>query len=197
MSKEIVHIIDRIKHIKDLQSKSDVARVLGLSKENLHGYEKRNKIPLQAILMFCEKENLSPTFVLYGHSRGERKFGYGQEASIEYEQPETQAVHDPPMAYTTTAERHAEVFAAVKDILESGDDFVIKALKERLADYRVSVSMNRERRGIQQRLARIEQILESSLRGGGMPGGGSPAGPDTPPGEDIIAGAPDTGKKAM
>lgn len=106
-------------------------------------------------------------------------------------------ITEAPLAYTTTAEKHAEVFAAVKDILESGDDFVIKALKERLADYRVSVSMNRERRGIQQRLARIEQILESSLAGGGMPGEGPPAGPDTPPEEDIIAGAPDTGKKAM
>jgi len=197
MSKEILHIIDRIKHLKDLQSKADVAKVLGLSKENLHGYEKRNKIPLPAILMFCEKENISPTYVLYGHSRGEREFGYGPEASIEYEKPETMPVNEPPAAYTTTAEKHVEVFAAVKDILESGDDFVIKALKERLADYRVSVAMNRERRGIQQRLARIEQILENSLAGGGLPGGGSPAGTDTPPGKVVIVDVDDTGKKAM
>jgi len=196
MSKEILHIIDRIKHIKGLQSKSDVARVLGLSKENLHGYEKRNKIPLHAILMFCEKENLSPTFVLYGHSRDEGKFGYGPKASIEYEQPDIKAVHDPTVADTTAQEKHAEVYAAVKEILESGDDFVIKALKERLADYRVSVAMNRERRAIQQRLARIEQILESSLAGGGSPGGEDPRR-DAPPGEDIIAEDSDTGEKAM
>jgi len=44
---------------------------------------------------------------------------------------------------------------------------------------------------------KFHQLLESSLRGGGMPGGGSPAGPDTPPGEEAIAGVSDTGKKAM
>ena len=57
MGKEFIHIIERIKEIKHLASKTDVAKELGLSKENLYGYEKRGKIPLEAILIFCEKEN--------------------------------------------------------------------------------------------------------------------------------------------
>jgi len=80
-----------------------------------------------------------------------------------------------PIPHTTTAEKHADVYAQVREIMESGDDFVIKALRERLKDYKMALAMNSERRNINQRLARIEAMI------GKIAGGTNP--PGEPPGD--------------
>jgi len=167
MNKEFVHIIERIKKIKHLTSKVDVAKELGISKENLYGYEKRGKIPLEAILIFCEKENISPTYLLYGTERVPSRAKIHHKYGMEFEEE--------PIPHTTTAEKHADVYAQVREIMESGDDFVIKALRERLKDYKMALAMNSERRNINQRLARIEAMI------GKIAGGTNP--PGEPPGD--------------
>jgi transcriptional regulator with XRE-family HTH domain len=165
MGKEFIHIIERIKEIKHLASKTDVAKELGLSKENLYGYEKRGKIPLEAILIFCEKENISPTYLLYGTERVPSRAKIHHKYGMEFEEE--------PIPHTTTAEKHADVYAQVREIMESDDDFVIKALRERLKDYKMALAMNSERRNINQRLARVEAMI------------GKIAGGTNPPGERI------------
>lgn len=194
MSKELIHIIERIKEIKHLQSKTAVAEAIGISKENLNGYLKRNKIPLEAVLLFCEKENISPTYLLYGTekipNREKIRLKYGMELPPEEAGEEIQI-------YTTTAEKYATIFTQVREILDSGDDFVIKAMTDRLKDYRLTIAANRERRGIQQRLARIEQILEQAVRNGNTPGGAPPAGMDAEPADSSMDGGLEKEEKAM
>lgn len=171
-------IANRIKNLTGKKRDKELAELFNISPADYLNRKKRGTL-LPLIIQWAIHESVNIHWLLTGEG----------PMRLEREAPLTQP-------YPNT-NKHAEVYALVREILESGDDFVIKALKERLADYRVSVAMNRERRSIQQRLARIEQILERSLAGGGLTGGGSLAGPDAPQKEDTTTGVSDTGKKVI
>lgn len=66
ISKDMIDIINRIKYVKKLQSDSDVAKALDISKANLSSYKVNKKIPFKAISDFCTREGILINFILYG-----------------------------------------------------------------------------------------------------------------------------------
>lgn len=111
---------------------------------------------------------------------------------------ETPTINEPPAVYTSTDEKHVDVLNQVREILNSGDDFVIKALRDRLKDYRLTIAANSERRGIQQRLDRLESELNAIRGESGPPGERrSGAGPDANTATDTPTEDTGSGEKAM
>lgn len=63
-------IIEKIRvHLKEKNSckiyDSDIAKALNLSKEHFSRSKKANKVPLQAIVEFCARENISINYILF------------------------------------------------------------------------------------------------------------------------------------
>ncbi|NPV05627.1 MAG: helix-turn-helix transcriptional regulator [Syntrophaceae bacterium] len=74
---------------------------------------------------------------------------------------EAPAAEEPVQPYTTTNEKHAEVFALVREILESGDDLIIRSFHERLKDYRIALRRNDETRSLKQQLGSLERKFKA------------------------------------
>lgn len=66
------HIMDKIKYVLESESKSkmpvfdkDVAKELCITQSNLSMMKKRDKLPIEEIMMFCAKRKISINWVLY------------------------------------------------------------------------------------------------------------------------------------
>ena len=71
---ESKEIIDKIKDILKEEQEidkvydKDVAKALGISKESLSHFKKRGRIPLEQIVYFCAKRNISINWILFNQS---------------------------------------------------------------------------------------------------------------------------------
>jgi hypothetical protein len=66
MSKNIIDIIERVKIINKIHTDHEVAKILGISKANLSNYRSKGSIPYDALSNYCERENLSVDYILFG-----------------------------------------------------------------------------------------------------------------------------------
>lgn len=170
MSKDLIHIIERIKKIKDIQSKSAVAKLLGMSKENLNGYLSRNTLPLEAILLFCEKENISPTYLLYGTekipTREKIRLKYGMELPPE-QAPEGHLPPDQRVFSGITDPKTAEILQLTREIMESGTSYA-EALSTNVIHFHRAVKVEEAARqktdemteGLAGVVKRLEKVVE-------------------------------------
>lgn len=56
--KSFAEIIRQIKYHKGLNTEGEVANALGITRAALSGHKKRGTLPLQSILIYCQKEGL-------------------------------------------------------------------------------------------------------------------------------------------
>jgi len=176
MSKDFIHIIERIKEIKKLPSEAAVAKELGLSKENLYGYKNRGKIPLSAILLFCEREGISPTYLLWG----ENKVPSREKLKIKYGYPF-------PEDDQRRMDENQSIIKDVIKILDTKDIEIIQSLRDRVENYKAILKKKKES---EERLVRIEEAL-ARIDPQGWPGG-----PGRTP-EVAESGEPGTKTKAI
>ena len=66
MSKDIIDIIERIKTVEKIHTDTQVAATLGISRANLSNYRKKGSIPYEALSNYCERQNLSLNYILFG-----------------------------------------------------------------------------------------------------------------------------------
>lgn len=119
-----------------------------IKEQALNNYKNKNKWPVVTLYKLSVKHGLSLDWLITGKGpmRLDEKF-------------DNYKINEITAAYSSTAEKNADIFNQVREILESEDDFVIKALRDRLKDYRTAIAMNMERRNMNQRLARIEAVI--------------------------------------
>jgi hypothetical protein len=127
-----------------------VAESIKITDQAINNYKTQKKWPAVTLFKLAVEHGLSLDWLLTGEGPMRRD-----------EKREMPAVNEQTHVYTSTAEKHVDVFTQVREILESGDDFVIKALRDRLKDYRLAVAMNAERRGLKQRLTLLEQEVSA------------------------------------
>lgn len=63
---KIVKIADRIKKLKGVQSDSDVAELLGMSRTAFAERKRRDSIPYEELVRFAEQESISVDWLLTG-----------------------------------------------------------------------------------------------------------------------------------
>ena len=68
---DFINIMEKIRtHLQDKNSKTiydkDIAASLKISKEHYCRLKKENKVPLEAIITFCAKENIVINYILFG-----------------------------------------------------------------------------------------------------------------------------------
>jgi len=63
-------ILVRLKKHCNLHTDAEVADRLNMSKQELHGFKKRNKVPYRHIMHLCHEETMSTDYLLWG--KGEK-----------------------------------------------------------------------------------------------------------------------------
>jgi hypothetical protein len=66
MDKHFVSVIKRIKEIKGLHTDAQVAKALGITKNNLYASKTRDSLPLKHLHGFCLNENIRLDYLLTG-----------------------------------------------------------------------------------------------------------------------------------
>jgi len=168
-------IANRIKYLTGKKRDKELADLFNISPADFLNRKKRGTL-LPLIIEWGIHESVNLDWLLTGQGPMRR----GREAP---------AAGEPVQPYTTTNEKHAEIFALVKEILESGDDWIIQSFRDRLRDYRLSLRRNAERRRLEQLLIDVQQRISSLEKRISTPGEA-----DAPDGTDASG---DTEKKAM
>lgn len=91
MDKHFVSVIERIKEIKGLHTDAQVAKALGITKNNLYASKTRDNLPLKHLHGFCLKEKVRLDYLITG-------------TLPIYEQP-TQKIAEPDAQYKSTTLR--------------------------------------------------------------------------------------------
>lgn len=148
-----------------------LADFFDVEKTTISAWRQRNSIPEDKLIKSCGLDNLKLILTGEGPEKLDQK-DKGNEIQ-------------PPSAN----QKHAEIYALVKEILESGDDWIIQSFRDRLRDYRLSLRRNAERRRLEQLLIDVQQRISSLEKRISTPGEA-----DAPDGTDASG---DTEKKAM
>ncbi len=134
--------------VPELNNQSNIAKSIGIKDQAITNYKSKNKWPIETIYKLAVKHHLSLDWLLTGEGPMRREEG-------------AQRITEAPLAYTTTNEKHAEIFALVREILESGDDLIIRSFHERLKDYRIALRRNDETRSLKQQLGSLERKFKA------------------------------------
>lgn len=177
-------IINRLKVFYNTENDNDIADKIDMHPSNFSQRKKRGTL-FEPLIKLAINEKLNVDWLLTGEGpiRVEEKTG-------------AMAASQEQVQYANG--RYDDVYSDVREILASGDDFIIRALRERLKDFRIAVSMNHERRDLKQRLTLLENEMRAMKGGGGSPGerpGGASTDAGTTP--EAKEGDADIGKKAM
>tara|TARA_S200002703_G_C3743920_1_gene228840 strand:- start:629 stop:934 length:306 start_codon:yes stop_codon:yes gene_type:complete len=59
-------IINRLKESFGITTDSDLAKILGVKRQDFHNQKKRNSIPFEKILISCNEENIDMEYIFFG-----------------------------------------------------------------------------------------------------------------------------------
>jgi len=144
---DFLEIISRIKYLTGKKRDKELADLFNISPADFLNRKKRGTL-LPLIIEWGIHESVNLDWLLTGQGPMRR----GREAP---------AAGEPVQPYTTTNEKHAEIFALVREILESGDDLIIRSFHERLKDYRIALRRNDETRSLKQQLGSLERKFKA------------------------------------
>jgi hypothetical protein len=82
MDENISDIIERIKSIEGFADDTQVAKILGMSKQNLQNYKSEGRIPRKKIKKYCEERSYSVYFILTGEGQLSKSLEGVQNAFI-------------------------------------------------------------------------------------------------------------------
>jgi hypothetical protein len=144
----IDNVVDRLKIFHGFKRDIELANIFDLSQADFSQRKKRGTL-LEMLIDHAHNESVNLHWLLTGEG----------EMHVHHEKPLSQVINE-----------QEGVIQAIREILSSGDDFIIRSLKERLKDYKLALASNRARRKLEQRLATVEKKLKEIKGGGGSPG---------------------------
>lgn len=135
MNELFLDSIKRIKEIKNLHTDTDVAKVLGITKNNLYAFKNRKSLPIKHIHTFCSREGI--------------RFEYIVDGILPVYESQTRMVteHQEPYIRAGTDEIQNELGELIKQttgVLLSGTKYG-KALKENIEAFHMAVTDHRPR----------------------------------------------------
>jgi len=63
-------VLTRLKNHCNIHTDTEIAERLNMSKQELHGFKKRNRVPYRHIMHLCHEETMSTDYLLWG--KGEK-----------------------------------------------------------------------------------------------------------------------------
>jgi hypothetical protein len=129
MNELFLDSIKRIKDIKNLHTDTEVAEVLGITKNNLYAFKNRKSLPIKHIHTFCSREGI--------------RFEYIVDGKLPIYESETRMVSEPQTPYHATTESTPEdlgkLIKQTTDVLLSNTKYG-KALKENIEAFHEAVN---------------------------------------------------------
>ena len=129
MNELFLDSIKRIKDIKNLHTDTEVAEVLGITKNNLYAFKNRKSLPIKHIHTFCSREGI--------------RFEYIVDGKLPIYESETRMVSEPQEPYHATTESTPEdlgkLIKQTTDVLLSNTKYG-KALKENIEAFHEAVN---------------------------------------------------------
>ncbi len=122
MSINFIDVIDRIKTLKNKETDTDVATLLGMTKGNLSNYKDRNSIPYEALFLFCEREHVLFDWLLTGEEPMRHE---------ERQPPPAYSVKETPVEYERLDERRKKAAALIAVASDEDVDLILRILRHR------------------------------------------------------------------
>jgi hypothetical protein len=196
MSIKIIDIIERIKTLKGLHYDVEVAKILGISKENLYNHKSKNAIPYERLIALCEREGIPIVYLLYGTDKiptgihigmkcdPDKEINRNTQLSFQNLPPDVrQAMEDGKEPESTVQCCHGrtwEIYKDIKDILESDNESLKDALTSCIKECIKSIQKDQRIQDLEETVRRIDGDLQQlkelanlELQAGTIRGGGT------------------------
>ena len=69
---EIKDVYMRIKQKLGVDRDDQIAEKLGITKQSVSGFKKRGTLPYEALIVYCEKHQISVEYILFGYKTDEK-----------------------------------------------------------------------------------------------------------------------------
>lgn len=157
MEENLSKIIKRIKQLKGLQTDTQVAQLLGMSRENLNNYKRRNSIPRKAIETFCLHDGISLNYILYGI--------------------EPVRIEEATRPANAEDKRQKELLKAAEEILSSGNKESVRALAHCIEYLSEVLEKDRRMLELENKVRRLEDCRDGPQSSGPEDGSYAPGHP--------------------
>jgi|GEM_PF-1552764 len=165
MEENLYKIINRIKQLEGLHTETQVAKVLGMSRENLNNYKRRHSIPRKAIERFCLQQGISLNYVLYG-----------------IEPPRIEEAARPASAEDDLSnDKIRHLMKAAVRILTSGNKHAVEALGNCIEYLNMALDNEKKYSTLEEKVRKLEQSLSGGPHESGPEDGSDAPGPSHTP----------------
>ena len=104
MNMNLIEIIDRMKQLMNIKNDSDVAELLNINQSTFAERKRRNSVPYEEIIKFCDKQHIAIDYILLGKgpiiAPGELQIYNTAPSSMIEEGEVTYMTNNGPMAWS-------------------------------------------------------------------------------------------------
>lgn len=153
-------IIENLIKNQIIKNETELSSLLGISKQNLFGYKKRDKIPYESLTVFCGKNQISIDWLLTGKGEMLR----GTAPVVEDKQLQVmQTVAQANVCENCGQEYGLKELIQAKDTIISDKNELLRMKEDKITQQKEEITeLNKEIKGLEEETGRLEKLKKTN-----------------------------------